>query len=177
MQHKIFLFFLIGLFANAFVNGGNVLCDIFQQTNPQEAAVELASRLDCTSEKGEDILRCLSTQTQQAIVTKQSDMFVSLIMFFASIAHMNISLFCEDLTKIINTYISFFSAILLIPKMVCTNCRWKGSSRFSRKTFDWRKVCQGTFDGWTDQRCWSLLLPIDYQHLQWWKLWRQLCRS
>jgi len=64
-----------GLFANAFVNGGNVLCDIFQQTNPQEAAVELASRLDCTSEKGEDILRCLSTQTQQAIVTKQSDMF------------------------------------------------------------------------------------------------------
>ena len=67
----------LGLFSNAFVNGGNVLCDIFQQTNPQEAAVELASRLDCTSEKGEDILRCLSTQTQQAIVTKQSDMFVS----------------------------------------------------------------------------------------------------
>jgi len=63
-----------GLFANAIVNGGNVLGDIFFQTNPQEAAVELASRLDCTSEKGEDILRCLSTQTQQAIVGKQNEM-------------------------------------------------------------------------------------------------------
>ena len=69
--------FCLGLFSNAFVNGGNVLCDIFQQTNPQEAAVELAARLECTSEKGEDILRCLSTQTQQSIVTKQSEMFVS----------------------------------------------------------------------------------------------------
>ena len=58
--------------------GGSVLCDIFYNNNPQEAAVELASRLDCTSEKGEDIVRCLSTQTQQDIVTKQSDMFVSI---------------------------------------------------------------------------------------------------
>lgn len=64
-----------GLFANAIVMGGNVLCDSFNQKNPQEAAVELASRLECTSEKGEDIIRCLSTQTQQAIVTKQSEMF------------------------------------------------------------------------------------------------------
>lgn len=64
-----------GLFANAIVNGGNALCDMFHQSNPQEAAVELASRLDCTSEKGEDILRCLSTQTQQEIVLKQSAMF------------------------------------------------------------------------------------------------------
>ena len=70
-----------GLFANAIVNGGNALCDMFHQSNPQEAAVELASRLDCTSEKGEDILRCLSTQTQQEIVLKQSAMFVSLINF------------------------------------------------------------------------------------------------
>ena len=72
---------LSGLFANAIVNGGNALCDMFHQSNPQEAAVELASRLDCTSEKGEDILRCLSTQTQQEIVLKQSAMFVSLIDF------------------------------------------------------------------------------------------------
>ena len=72
---------LSGLFANAIVNGGNALCDMFHQSNPQEAAVELASRLDCTSEKGEDILRCLSTQTQQEIVLKQSAMFVSLINF------------------------------------------------------------------------------------------------
>ena len=73
----------LGLFANAIVMGGNALCDIFFQTNPQEAAVELASRLDCTSEKGEDILRCLSTQTQQAIVTKTSEMNVSVINFVA----------------------------------------------------------------------------------------------
>lgn len=74
-----------GLFVNAIVMGGNALCDIFFQTNPQEAAVELASRLDCTSEKGEDILRCLSTQTQQAIVTKTSDMntFFSFPRWFA----------------------------------------------------------------------------------------------
>ena len=69
----------LGLFSNAIVMGGNALCDIFFQTNPQEAAVELASRLDCTSEKGEDILRCLSTQTQQDIVTKTSDMMVGFV--------------------------------------------------------------------------------------------------
>ena len=61
--------------------GGSVLCDIFYQSNPQEAAVELASRLDCTSEKGEDIVKCLSTQTQQDIVKKQSDMFVSVTFY------------------------------------------------------------------------------------------------
>ena len=61
--------------------GGSVLCDIFYQSNPQEAAVELASRLDCTSEKGEDIVRCLSTQTQQDIIKKQSDMFVSITLY------------------------------------------------------------------------------------------------
>jgi hypothetical protein len=61
--------------------GGSVLCDIFFQSNPQEAAVELASRLDCTSEKGEDIVRCLSTQTQQDIIKKQSDMFVSVTLY------------------------------------------------------------------------------------------------
>ena len=58
---------------------------MFHQSNPQEAAVELASRLDCTSEKGEDILRCLSTQTQQEIVLKQSAMFVSLIISYLAI--------------------------------------------------------------------------------------------
>ena len=70
--------FVLGLFANAIVMGGSALCDNFFNSNPQEAAVELASRLDCTSEKGEDIVKCLSTQTQQDIVTKQSDMFVSI---------------------------------------------------------------------------------------------------
>ena len=69
---------VIGLFHNAITMGGNVLCDQFFQTNPQEAAVELASRLDCTSEKGEDIVNCLSRQTQQDITQKTSEMFVSI---------------------------------------------------------------------------------------------------
>ena len=34
---------------------GNALCDQYIQTNPHEAAVELANRLECSSEKGEDI--------------------------------------------------------------------------------------------------------------------------
>ena len=67
---------------------------MFHQSNPQEAAVELASRLDCTSEKGEDILRCLSTQTQQEIVLKQSAMFVSLNNF----------VFCNDLYWMFNKF-------------------------------------------------------------------------
>jgi len=57
---------------------GNALCDHYLQKNPQEAAAELASRSGCSSEKGEDILKCLSKVTQQDIVTSSQDMFVSL---------------------------------------------------------------------------------------------------
>ena len=34
---------------------GNALCDQYMQKDPNEAAVELANRLECSSEKGEDI--------------------------------------------------------------------------------------------------------------------------
>ena len=57
---------------------GNVLCDQFIQTQPQSSAEELASRLDCSSMKGEDIVECLRRQTQQAIVTKTNSMTVRL---------------------------------------------------------------------------------------------------
>ena len=159
---------LLGLFANAIVNGGNALCDMFHQSNPQEAAVELASRLDCTSEKGEDILRCLSTQTQQEIVLKQSAMFVSPINF----------VFCNNvdwmfyISLILRGYFTlwlhFLLAILLIPKMVLSNCRWSSTSRYSRKSFNSRKVRKGSLDDRTNQGCWSILLPLDHEHIQWW---------
>ena len=59
---------------------GNALCDQYLQSNPQEAAVELANRLECSStEKGADIVECLRRQTQQDIIKKVNDMF----MFFS----------------------------------------------------------------------------------------------
>ena len=57
---------------------GNALCDHFLQTNPQSAAEELASRLDCSSMKGEDIVECLRRQTQQDIVKTTNGMAVGL---------------------------------------------------------------------------------------------------
>ena len=58
---------------------GNALCDQYIQSNPHEAAVELANRLECSSEKGEDIVNCLSRQTQQDLVKAANSMF----MFFS----------------------------------------------------------------------------------------------
>ena len=47
------------------------------QKDPNEAAVELANRLECSSEKGEDIVNCLSRQTQQDIIKAANSMAVS----------------------------------------------------------------------------------------------------
>ena len=58
---------------------GNALCDQYIQSNPHEAAVELANRLECSSEKGEDIVNCLSRQTQQDLIKAANSMF----MFFS----------------------------------------------------------------------------------------------
>jgi len=68
-----------GLFQGAMTLSGNALCDHYIQKNPMEAAIELATRLECTSERGEDILKCLKRQTQQDIIKKSQDMF----MFFS----------------------------------------------------------------------------------------------
>jgi len=58
---------------------GNALCDQYMQNDPNEAAVELANRLECSSEKGEDIVNCLSRQTQQDIIKAAN----SMAMFFS----------------------------------------------------------------------------------------------
>jgi len=68
-----------GLFQGAISLSGNALCDQYMQNEPQEAAVELATRLECSSEKGEDIVNCLSRQTMQDIVLASNSMY----MFFS----------------------------------------------------------------------------------------------
>jgi len=68
-----------GLFHGAIALSGNALCDQYMQSNPHEAAVELANRLECSSDKGEDIVNCLSRQTQQDIIKAGNSMF----MFFS----------------------------------------------------------------------------------------------
>ena len=67
---------ILGLFHGAMTLSGNALCDQYIQKAPQDAAIELATRLECTSEKGEDIVKCLKRQTQQDIIKKSQDMFV-----------------------------------------------------------------------------------------------------
>jgi len=68
-----------GLFHGAITLSGNALCDQYMQNDPNEAAVELANRLECSSEKGEDIVNCLSRQTQQDIIKASN----SMAMFFS----------------------------------------------------------------------------------------------
>ena len=70
-----------GLFHGVISLSGNALCDQYMQNDPNEAAVELANRLECSSEKGEDIVNCLSRQTQQDIIKAANSMFVSFIFF------------------------------------------------------------------------------------------------
>jgi len=67
------------LFHRAITLSGNALCDQYMQNDPNEAAVELANRLECSSEKGEDIVNCLSRQTQQDIIKASN----SMAMFFS----------------------------------------------------------------------------------------------
>jgi len=67
------------LFHGAITLSGNALCDQYMQNDPNEAAVELANRLECSSEKGEDIVNCLSRQTQQDIIKASN----SMAMFFS----------------------------------------------------------------------------------------------
>jgi len=76
-----------GLFHKVIAMSGNALCDHFLQTNPQSAAEELASRLDCSSMKGEDIVECLRRQTQQDIVKTTNGMaaFFSFPRFFVPV--------------------------------------------------------------------------------------------
>merc|ERR1711915_188251 len=55
---------------------GNALCDQYLQNEPAEASRELATRLECGTERGEDIINCLKRKTQQDIITASQQMFM-----------------------------------------------------------------------------------------------------
>merc|ERR1712168_1500367 len=65
-----------GLFHGAIALSGNALCDQYLQNEPQEASRELATRLECSTETGEDIILCLSRKTQQEIIKAAQQMFM-----------------------------------------------------------------------------------------------------
>merc|ERR1719211_966540 len=65
-----------GLFHGAIALSGNALCDQYLQNEPQEASRELAIKLECSTETGEDIIICLSRKTQQEIITAAQQMFM-----------------------------------------------------------------------------------------------------
>ena len=66
-----------GLFHGAIALSGNALCDQYLQNEPQEASRELATRLECTTDTGKDIINCLKRKSQQEIITAAQQMFVS----------------------------------------------------------------------------------------------------
>merc|ERR1712013_107607 len=64
------------LFHGAIALSGNALCDQYLQNDPAEASRELATRLECGTETGEDIINCLKRKTQQEIITASQEMFM-----------------------------------------------------------------------------------------------------
>ena len=77
---NFFFVHLLGLFQRAILLSGNVLCNQYMQSSPQDSAAELANRLQCSSEEGKDIVECLRRQTQQDIVKKANEMTVSILL-------------------------------------------------------------------------------------------------
>jgi len=65
-----------GLFHGAIALSGNALCDQYLQNEPQEASRELATKLECSTETGEDIILCLGRKTQQEIIKAAQQMFM-----------------------------------------------------------------------------------------------------
>jgi len=65
-----------GLFHGAIALSGNALCDQYLQSEPAEASRELATRLECSTDSGEDIVKCLERKTQQEIIKASQDMFM-----------------------------------------------------------------------------------------------------
>ena len=66
-----------GLFHGAIALSGNALCDQYLQNDPHEASRELATRLECTTDTGKDIINCLQRKSQQEIISASQQMFVS----------------------------------------------------------------------------------------------------
>merc|ERR1711988_599748 len=65
-----------GLFHGAIALSGNALCDQYMQNSPLEASRELATRLECTTDTGLDIINCLQRKSQQEIIGAAQQMFM-----------------------------------------------------------------------------------------------------
>merc|ERR1719232_2200768 len=65
-----------GLFHRAIALSGTALCDQYLQNNPLEASRELATRLECTTDTGKDIINCLQRKSQQEIIAAAQQMFM-----------------------------------------------------------------------------------------------------
>jgi len=65
-----------GLFHGAIMLSGNALCDQYIQLNPSEASTDLATRMECNTETGADVIKCLEKKTQQEIVKASQDMYM-----------------------------------------------------------------------------------------------------
>jgi len=64
----------IGLFHGAIALSGNALCDQYLQAQPSEASADLASRMECNTDTGVDIINCLKRKTQQDMIKVSQDM-------------------------------------------------------------------------------------------------------
>ena len=62
-----------------FPTPGTALCDQYLQNAPLEASRELATRLECSTDSGRDIINCLQRKSQQEIISAAQQMFVSLL--------------------------------------------------------------------------------------------------
>merc|ERR1712088_719636 len=65
-----------GLFHRAIALSGTALCDQYLQNAPLEASRELATRLECSTDSGRDIINCLQRKSQQEIISAAQQMFM-----------------------------------------------------------------------------------------------------
>ena len=69
-----------------FLIPGTALCDQYLQNAPLEASRELATRLECSTDSGKDIINCLQRKSQQEIISAAQQMFVSLTLLSLTIS-------------------------------------------------------------------------------------------
>merc|ERR1712096_340127 len=63
-----------GLFHGAIALSGNALCDQFIQSQPEEASSDLAIRVGCSTNSGEEMLECLKRKSQQDLISESKEM-------------------------------------------------------------------------------------------------------
>ena len=71
---------------------GTALCDQYLQNAPLEASRELATRLECSTDSGQDIINCLQRKSQQEIISAAQQMFVSLSLSLSLVLLLNLTL-------------------------------------------------------------------------------------